>query len=57
MGFDRIEEPDAALPEKYLRREPLPWEAGFLAAKCFVNYRRSLIFILVIMRRSADTLC
>lgn len=40
-GFDRIEELDAALPEDHLRREPLPWEAGFLAGKCFVNYRRS----------------
>lgn len=41
VGFDRIEELDAALPEDYLRREALPWEAGFLAGKCFVNYRRS----------------
>ena len=23
-----------------LRREPLPWEAGFLAEKCFVGYRK-----------------
>ncbi len=41
VGFDRIEELDAALPEDYLRREALPWEAGFLAGKCFVNYRRA----------------
>jgi predicted nucleic acid-binding protein len=22
------------------QREPLPWEAGFLAGKCFLRYRR-----------------
>ncbi len=40
VGFERIEELEAALPPELLRREPLPWEAGFLAAKCFVAYRR-----------------
>jgi hypothetical protein len=29
------------LPEEIFRRESLPWEAGFLAGKCFVKYRRS----------------
>jgi len=40
VGFERIEELEAALPPELLRREPLPWEAGFLAGKCFVAYRR-----------------
>ena len=40
VRFTRIEELDAALPTEVFRREPLPWEAGFLAGKCFVEYRR-----------------
>ena len=40
VGFERIEEMEAALPPELLRREPLPWEAGFLAGKCFAAYRR-----------------
>lgn len=39
-GFDRLEDVDAALPESYVRREPLPWEAAFLAGRAFVQYRR-----------------
>jgi predicted nucleic acid-binding protein len=39
VGFERIEELEDALPAE-LQREALPWEAGFLAAKCFVEYRR-----------------
>ena len=34
-GFERIEELDDALPSQYYRRVPLPWEAAFLAGKCF----------------------
>jgi predicted nucleic acid-binding protein len=41
IGFDRIEDMDAALPPDSFRREPLPWEAAFLAGKCFVRYRRA----------------
>ncbi len=41
IGFDRIEDLDQALPPDFFRRDPLPWEAGFLAGKCFVKYRRS----------------
>ena len=41
VGFDRIEDLDLALPPDFFRRDPLPWEAGFLAGKCFVKYRRS----------------
>lgn len=39
-GFARIEELDEALPTEFFRREPLPWEAAFLAGKCFLAYRR-----------------
>lgn len=36
--FDRIEDVDAVLAE--FAREPLPYEAGFLAGKAFLTYRR-----------------
>lgn len=39
-GFDRIEALDEALPAEYFVREPLPWAAGFLAGKIFLEYRR-----------------
>jgi predicted nucleic acid-binding protein len=39
-GFDSIEDVESALPEIYLRREPLPWAAAFLAGRAFVQYRR-----------------
>ena len=29
-----------ALPPDLFRRDPLPWEAAFLAGKCFLTYRR-----------------
>lgn len=41
VGFNRIEELEAALPDAFFRREALPWEAAFLAGKCFVKYRRA----------------
>lgn len=41
IGFDRIEDLDRVLPPEFFRRDPLPWEAGFLAGKCFVKYRRA----------------
>ena len=40
IGYTTIEALDGALPASLYRREPLPWEAGFLAGKCFVLYRR-----------------
>ncbi len=40
VRFERIEELEEALPDSLFRREPLPWEAGFLAGKCFRSYRR-----------------
>ncbi len=39
ISFERIEELEQALPPE-LEREALPWEAAFLAGKCFVEYRR-----------------
>ncbi len=39
-GFSRIEELDEVLPPDFFRREALPWEAAFLAGKCFLDYRR-----------------
>ena len=40
IGYTTIEALDAALPSALYRRDPLPWEAGFLAGKCFLSYRR-----------------
>ncbi|HSC29126.1 MAG TPA: type II toxin-antitoxin system VapC family toxin [Vicinamibacterales bacterium] len=39
-GFERIEDVEAALPEDYYVRQPLPWESAFLAGRSFVRYRR-----------------
>jgi hypothetical protein len=39
-GFADLEALDEALPESYLKREPLPWTAAFLAGHAFVRYRR-----------------
>ena len=40
VGFVRIEELDAALPTAMIHRLALPWDAAFLAGKCFVIYRK-----------------
>jgi predicted nucleic acid-binding protein len=40
-SFARIEELDDTLPESFFIREQIPWEAAFLAGKCFLKYRRS----------------
>ncbi len=40
VGFDTIEALEDALPPAEFTRLPLPWEAGFLAGKCFLRYRR-----------------
>jgi predicted nucleic acid-binding protein len=40
IGYTTIEALEAALPASLYQREPLPWEAGFLAGKCFLRYRR-----------------
>jgi predicted nucleic acid-binding protein len=41
IGFGAIEDLEAALPIDLYRREELPYEAGFLAGKCFLRYRRA----------------
>jgi predicted nucleic acid-binding protein len=40
IRFGRIEDLDEALPADYFVRTALPWEAAFLAGKCFEPYRR-----------------
>ena len=41
VGFERIEELDDALSPDAFTRLELPWEAGFLAGKAFLRYRRA----------------
>jgi predicted nucleic acid-binding protein len=40
IGYRTIEEVEVAMPADLYRREPLPYDAAFLAGKCFVAYRR-----------------
>lgn len=40
IGYDSIEALEEALPAESFRRDPLPYEAGFLAGKAFLAYRR-----------------
>jgi predicted nucleic acid-binding protein len=40
IRYSRIEDLDEALPAEYFVRAPLPWEAAFLAGKCYERYRR-----------------
>src|SRR5258708_4719374 len=39
-GFDRIEDVDDAVPAEHFRPEGVPYDAGFLAGKAFLAYRR-----------------
>ena len=39
-GFDQIEGLDDAIPVGDFDREPLPYQAGFLAGKAFLAYQR-----------------
>jgi predicted nucleic acid-binding protein len=39
-GFDRIEDLDDAVPADDFQRDALPYEAGFLAGKAFLAYRK-----------------
>ncbi|HEV8688228.1 MAG TPA: type II toxin-antitoxin system VapC family toxin [Gaiellaceae bacterium] len=41
VDAERIEDLDLELPERDYLRLPLPYEAGFLAGKAFVSYRRA----------------
>ena len=40
VGFATIEEVEEALPRDYFLRLHLPWEASFLTARAFEQYRR-----------------
>lgn len=40
VGFQRIEELEAVLQPELFQRRPIPWEAAFLAGKCFLRYRK-----------------
>ncbi len=40
IGYGRVEELEQAIPSTTFRREPLPYEAAFLAGKAFLQYRR-----------------
>ncbi len=40
VGFDRVEDLEEALPSDVFVRSALPWDAAFLAGKCFQTYRR-----------------
>ncbi|MDQ6969135.1 MAG: type II toxin-antitoxin system VapC family toxin [Mariprofundus sp.] len=40
VGFQRIEEVEIFLDSTMFRRDPLPYDAGFLAGKAFLAYRR-----------------
>lgn len=40
VRFSRIEDLEAALPPQLIEREAIPFEAAFLAGKCFQTYRR-----------------
>jgi predicted nucleic acid-binding protein len=39
ISFERIEDLDEALPESAFVRQGIPWDAAFLAGKCFETYR------------------
>ncbi|RKT82860.1 hypothetical protein SAMN05421805_104335 [Saccharopolyspora antimicrobica] len=40
VRFQAIEEVEEAFPDDFFVRVPLPWSAGFLAGKCFQQYRK-----------------
>jgi predicted nucleic acid-binding protein len=40
IGYRRIEDLERAIPATVYRREPIPYEAAFLAGKAFLRYRR-----------------
>ena len=40
IRYSRIEDLEAALPKAMLDREAIPYEAAFLAGKCFLAYRQ-----------------
>jgi predicted nucleic acid-binding protein len=41
IRFKTIEDLEDALPASMFERRDIPWEAAFLAGKCFLKYRRA----------------
>ncbi|MBA4386654.1 MAG: DNA-binding protein [Verrucomicrobia bacterium] len=41
VRFQTIEEIESAIPDFVFGRRAIPWEAAFLAGKCFLKYRRA----------------
>ena len=41
IGFKKIEELEEVLPKDYFKYLHLPYEAAFLAGKCFLKYRKA----------------
>jgi predicted nucleic acid-binding protein len=41
VGYRSVEDLEDVVPPDVFRREPLSYEAAFLAGKCFLTYRRS----------------
>jgi len=40
IGYARLEDLELALPTELFRREAIPYEAAFLAGRCYLDYRR-----------------
>ena len=40
IRFEKIEDLEKSLPAELIQRFSLPWEAAFLAGKCFALYRQ-----------------
>src|SRR5579883_1072754 len=40
VRFSRIEDLEEAMPKALIEREPIPYEAAFLAGKSYLAYRR-----------------
>ena len=40
VGYPSVEALEAALPQAWIRREEVPYPAAFLAARCYLEYRR-----------------
>ena len=41
VRYSRVEELEEAVPRATIAREPIPYEAAFLAGKIFLAYRRA----------------
>jgi predicted nucleic acid-binding protein len=40
IGFSQQQDLESAIPTDFFRRDPLPYEAAFLAGQSFLEYRR-----------------